>query len=302
MQMVVAAMGATKGTLLYWKAQINVNRLCDSLMYTGISVFLLEVLIRVWLLEKTFNLTVANNSLLVFTVLNIFNGFYIFTHNIFRGFPREAAIGNLFRSFLSIPIASLYSSITFHILLFFDINDPHIYIVPSAAVISKMASDTVAAIIEGYADSQVNIRMRRWDYKSKLNLIFSNHTRLELLYPNKKILNSLTHEGGLGENANLYEKQIERSFIINALDLMYIWYYQPRAQEALTQIIKTMPDAEKKIFIRTQRVLTRERDISQMLVDGLLGKNFSKPLAFFLEKRRQYLKAITKACTLFKKY
>ena len=115
-------------------------------MYTGISVLLLEVMIRVWLLEDCFGVTVAEQPVLVFTVLNIVNGFDIFAHNVYRGFPREAAIGNLFRSALAIPVSSLYDFILFHLLLFWGIADPHLYLVPSAAVISKMASDTVAAI------------------------------------------------------------------------------------------------------------------------------------------------------------
>ena len=91
-------------------------------------------------------------------------------------------------------------------------------------------------------------------------------------------------------------RELEKAFIINALDLMYFWYYQPRAQDAFKKMIINMPDADKNVLARAQLVLIREREISQMLVDGLLGRNFSSALAFFLDKHRQYLHIITKLC------
>lgn len=295
-QMVVAAKGATRDTLVHWRDQINVNRLCDSLMYTGISILLLEVFVRVMLLERGMGFTIAEDPLIVFSVLNIVNGFYIWGHNLFRGFPREAAIGNLFRSVLAIPIASLYNFALFHGILLLGVADPRLYLVPSAAVISKMASDTVAALIEGYADSQVNLRMRRWDYRSKLADLFDCYTRLELLFPDEDALAKLARPGGLDDSCGAQCKELEQAFIINALDLMYIWFYQPRAQEAFRQIVRAMPEAERTVLILSQLVLTREREISQMFVDGLLGRNFSRPLAFYLEKRKDYLRRLARLC------
>ena len=295
-QMMFAANGFSRGTLIHWKEQVNISRLCDSLMYTGISVLLLEVMVRVWLLQDGFGLSVENNPTLVFTVLNIVNGFYICAHNIFRGFPKEAAIGNFFRSGLAIPVSSLYDLILFKLLLFLGVAQPEIYLVPSAAVVSKMASDTVAAIIEGYADSQVNLRMRRWDYKSKIANIFACYTRLELLFPQEDALVMLARQGGIKGHGGSKGRELEKAFIINALDLMYFWYYQPRAQDAFRKMLVSMPDADKHVLARAQLVLTREREISQMLVDGLLGRNFSQPLAFFLSKHKQYLRVMSKLC------
>lgn len=295
-QMVLAAKGFSRGTMIHWKDQVSISRLCDSLMYTGISVLLLEVMVRVWLLEDGFGLTVENDSTIVFAVLNIVNGFYICAHNVFRGFPKEAAIGNFFRSALAIPVSSLYDYLLFQLLLVLGIANPEIYLVPSAAVISKMASDTVAAIIEGYADSQVNLRMRRWDYRSKIANVFACYTRLELLFPQEDALIKLARQGGLKGHGGARGRELEKAFIINALDLMYFWYYQPRAQDAFKKMIVNMPDADKNVLARAQLVLIREREISQMLVDGLLGRNFSSALAFFLDKHRQYLHIITKLC------
>ena len=293
-QMVLAAKGFSRGTLIHWRDQVSISRLCDSLMYTGISVLLLEVIIRVWLLQDGFGLTVENDSTIVFTVLNIVNGFYICAHNIFRGFPKEAAIGNFFRSGLAIPVSSLYDYLLYSLLFGLGIANPEIYLIPSAAIVSKTASDTVAALIEGYADSQVNIRMRRVDYKAKIADVFACYTRLELLFPQEDALIKLARPGGLKGHGGARASELEKAFIINALDLMYFWYFQPRAQDVCRKIMAAMPQADRTVLQRAQLVLMREREISQMLVDGLLGRNFSPALAFFLSRHKQYVRLMAK--------
>jgi hypothetical protein len=37
-----------------------------------------------------------------------------------------------------------------------------------------------------------------------------------------------------------------------------------------------------------------EREISQMFIDGIAGRNFSRPLAFYLSRSAEYLHAIEK--------
>ena len=301
-QMVVAARGVTRTTLLRWKDHVSVSRLCDSLMYTGISVLLLEVLVRVLFLEKYCGVSVAEHPTTVYTVLNIVNGFYICAHNVYRGFPRAAAIGNMFRSALAIPVSSLYNVLFLQALLMGGVSDPLFYLIPSAAIISKLASDTVAAIIEGYADSQNNMRMRRWDYRSKLNQVYACYTRLELLFPEEDVLIQLARPGGLGERTDAEARRVERALIINALDLMYFWFYQPRAQHAFAAIVRHMPQADRTVLARSQLILVREKEISQLFVDGLVGRNFSRPLAFYLARRQEYLRAMTRLCTPGRRY
>lgn len=296
LQMVMAAQGATRGTLTHWKEHVSMNRLCDSLMYTGISVLLLEGIIRAGLLQGLCGVTVEDRPLLVFAVLNVINGFYIFAHNIYRGFPRQAAIGNLFRSVLAIPISSLYNTGLWALLLSVGVADPLVYLAPSAAIISKTASDTVAALIEGVADSKVNMRMRRRDYEGKLRRAFDSYTRLEMLFPREDALIRLARPGGLGERGGREARRLERALIIAALDLMYFWFYLPRAQEACRQVIRSLSAADRRVFFRSQLVLLREREICQLMVDGLIGHNFAKPLAFFLDKHNEYLRAMTQLC------
>ena len=163
-----------------------------------------------------------------------------------------------------------------------------------------MASDTVAAIIEGYADSQMNLRMRRWDYESTIKRIFDCYTQLELLFPREDALICLARPGGLRGRGGEEAQRLERILIICALDLMYFWFYQPRAQEAFRHKVRSMAEADRAVLLSAQLVLMREREVSQFLVDGLLGRNFSKPLAFFLDRRKEYLRLMARICILSK--
>jgi hypothetical protein len=70
---------------------------------------------------------------------------------------------------------------------------------------------------------------------------------------------------------------------------MYFWMYQPRSRKALKILVENMSQEEWLIFYRSQLVLNRQREISQVFVDGLVGKNFSKALSFYLDRSEGYL-------------
>jgi len=55
-----------------------------------------------------------------------------------------------------------------------------------------------------------------------------------------------------------------------------------------------MSPEERLIFYRMQTVLTRQREISQLFVDGIVGKNFSRGLSFYLDRSESYLTAMRK--------
>ncbi len=65
--------------------------------------------------------------------------------------------------------------------------------------------------------------------------------------------------------------------------------YQPRARKALTTILRSMSQEEWLIFYRSQLILKRHKEISQVFVDGLVGKQFSKALSFYLDQSTLYL-------------
>jgi len=291
-QAVLGGGGLGRTPLLRWNDYLSWSRLCDSLMYTGISVPLLELGVRTLLLGKLFGIDSATNPVVFFTVISLINGLYIAGHNLFRGLPQEAVIGNIFRSVIAIPVSILYSFAASKLFLLFGF--PEIYLVQGAAVVSKMASDTVAALIEGPADKAEYLRRRHWDYVNKFDQLFSCITRLELLMPEEDVVELLRRPKDFIKSVGQEAKELEKIIIVNALDLMYFWMYQPRARSTLIRRLATMTQDEREIFANSQIVLTRVHEVSQMLVDGLVGIKFARALAFYLARHEEYLKDIAK--------
>ena len=291
-QAVLGGGGLSRTPLLRWNDYLSWSRLCDSLMYTGISVPLLELGVRTLLLGKVFGITSATNPVVFFTVMSLINGLYISSHNIFRGLPREAVIGNIFRSGIAIPVSIFYSFVAAK--LFQLVGLPEIYLVQGAAVISKLASDTVAGLIEGLADKAEYLRRRHWDYVNKFDQLFSCITRFELLMPEEDVVELLRRPKDFIQVGSQEAKELEKIIIVNALDLMYFWMYQPRARSTLIRRLSTMTQDEREIFANSQIVLTRVHEVSQMLVDGLVGIKFARALAFYLARHEEYLEDIAK--------
>ncbi|BDV01227.1 hypothetical protein TDMWS_13120 [Thermodesulfomicrobium sp. WS] len=290
LQTVLGGGGLKRPSELPWRSLISANRIADSLLFTGFSVPLLDYCVKTLLLHHGLGITVASHPVLLYAIMAAANGLYIFSHNLWRGLPRAAAIGNLFRSIISIPVALLYNDIAEGILLAFGTADPGATLQAAAAILSKLASDTVAGGIEGLADRNANIAIRLRDYRTKLTMLFNTFARLDTIFPEEDVLEMLQTPKAFLDTLNLEAQELEQMLIVNALDLMYFWYYQPRARSALRQIVRTMTQEEWLIFFRSQLVLKRFRETSRMLVDGLVGKNFTKALAFYLDHYESYLR------------
>ncbi|MEF2678989.1 MAG: hypothetical protein U0M82_13415, partial [Bilophila wadsworthia] len=298
-QAILGGGGMWSRSLLRWNDYVSWTRVCDSLLYTGLSVPLLEYFIRVLLLEDGLGLTVKDHQFLVFSIIAGANSIYISLHNIYRGFPKEAIIGNLFRSLLAIPVSVFYNDVLALFLPFFTTADPLLILEPGAAIISKTASDTVAAIIEGLADWRNNRRLRYWDYETKLQRLFDCYAKLELAFPDQDILSLLSRPEEFTRLTSTEARSLQVESIINALDLMYFWLYQPCAQQTLTSILRTMTREERVIVARSQGILSRVREVSQLFVDGLLGRNFARALSFYLDSYENYILTLNKRCAGF---
>ncbi len=290
--------GGGRSTLLRWKDYVSWSRLCDSLMYTGFSVPLLEWGVRIWLLEKSLGYTVAEQTVMVYTIMAVVNGLYISWHNFVRGLPKEAIIGNLFRSALAIPLSMLYNGLVLEALHIFNVANPQALLQTSAAIISKMASDTVAGIIEGHADRSANRRVRYWDYEGKLQQIFQTYVQLELLFPEEDIVALLSKPRQLLKRLGEQHRALKIAIIINALDLMYFWLYLPRGQDVFRRLLRKMSKEERVIIGRFQLVLLQEREVSQLFVDGMAGRNFAVALSLYLDKYQGYLKSVLPLCSV----
>ncbi len=298
-QFVVAGSGFYRYNLLRWNDYVSWSRLCDSLLYTGFSVPLLEVGVRTLLLQDLLNMNTATHTVLVYTVMSAVNGLYISWHNIIRGLPKEAVIGNLFRSVLAIPMSLLFNVIILDFLIYVaQVENAVALVATSSAIISKMASDTVAALIEGYADKKSMVRMRNWDYKTKMKNVFQTYVRLDLAFPQEDINDMLRSPRALLQRAAEKDKELYTEIIINALDLMYFWYYRPRSKEVCQKYIRLMTPEERKVFVSLQLVLMQEREVSLLFVDGLVGRNFSSALAFYLATHKSYIKTVLQMCAV----
>jgi len=293
-QSVIGGGGIRRSSLLKWNDFVSWDRLSDSLFYTGFSVPLLDYLVKTLLLQRGLGITTATSPVLLYAIMALFNGVYLTSHNLFRGLPKEAAYGNFFRSVLSIPVAFTFNALVGGLLGFFGAGNVAGILQSWAAVISKAASDCVAGFIEGSVDRANNVKSRLKDYQQKMDQFLDCYARLEILFPETDVYDFLDHPKEWLESADPEARDQIMVLIINALDLLYFWMYQPRARTAFSNLLCRMELDERRILIKAQSVLTMEREISQMFIDGIAGRNFSRPLAFFLNRSGKYLKAIDK--------
>jgi len=294
LQSVLGAGGIRRSPLLKWDSYVSWDRFADSLLYTGFSVPLLDFLIKSVILDKQFSINTSTNPLILYAVMATVNGLYISTHNYFRRLPREAVIGNLFRTVLSIPLAVAINAALGEFMYLSNVHDYQDILQKWAAIISKFSSDFVASFIEGAADRNTNIQISLWDYEDKLEQLFETYTKMEILFPEADMLSML--EKPKEFLCELHEKacDLEKILIISALDLLYFWMYRPRARSALAIVMRGMTPLERKILVQTQSVLVRNREISQLFIDGIVGKNFSRALAFYLDRSPGYIEAMKK--------
>ncbi len=292
LQSVLGGGGVRRSPLLRWNDYVSWERLTDSLLFTGFSVPLLDYIVKTLILDRVFGVTVSTGPVVLYSVMALTNGIYISTHNAFRGLQKGAIFGNFFRTILSIPLAVGFNAVIGGILAGFEVPGINLILQKWAAIISKAASDCVAGLIEGLTDRYQNIRIRLRDYHSKLSQLFETYSHMEILFPESDVLKMLESPEKFICTIHNEASDLEKIIIINALDLLYIWMYQPRAQSALQMVVKEMSEDERQIFVRMHSVLERNREISQLFVDGVVGKNFSRGLSFYLDRAPGYLNTI----------
>ncbi|MFC1745212.1 hypothetical protein ACFL35_14550 [Candidatus Riflebacteria bacterium] len=296
LQSVVGGGGLRRSSLLEWKDLVSWGRVADSLLFTGFSVPLLDYLVKNLLLAKCYNITTATNPILLYAIIALANGIYISSHNIYRGLPVGAVIGNFFRTILSIPFAVGLNFVILCLITAYGlpVEAAQANLQLWAAVISKIASDVVAAIIEGTADRQNNLAHRRLDYEEKLAQIYDVYGRIETTFPEDDVLTLFEQPKIVFKKLKENNFKLYHDMVIHSLDMLYFWMYQPRARVALAhQIVEMSPD-EKLFLFRSQEILKQKRVISEMLLNGIVGAQFEEPLAFYLSYADSYLKQLKK--------
>ncbi len=161
-----------------------------------------------------------------------------------------------------------------------------------AAIISKTASDIMAGVIEGTVDQYKNIHIRFREYRKKLSDLIGIYAQLELLFPEERTLEIFDKQQTIQKKTNMEVQDLEKIICIHALDFLYFWMYQPRARSALRRLLQDITEEERHIFVSSQFTLQRQKEISRMFIDGVLGPDFARALAFYLSHSEQYLKEI----------
>jgi hypothetical protein len=292
LQAVLGGGGIRRSPLLRWNDYVSWERLTDSLLYTGFSVPLLDLLVKTVALDRGLGINAATGPVALYALMALANGIYLASHNALRGFPRGVILGNFFRSIFSIPFAILFNGLLTLLLGALGVADTAAALQKWAAVISKAASDLVAGLIEGAADRYGNIRARVRGYDDKLAQLFDAYAQLELLHPDMRVMALLEEPEKLSRSPNAEARDLLKIIIINALDMLYFWMYQPRARSALKALLAGLSPEERQILLQSQRVLRQFKEISQLFVDGIVGKNFSRALSFYLNHYEAYLAAM----------
>ena len=292
LQSVLGGGGFRRSPMLRWNAYVSWDRIADSLLFTGFSVPLLEYGVKTVVLDRMFGVTTSNQPVLLYSVIALANGIYLSCHNGFRGLPKGAIYGNFFRSVLSIPIAVAINFAAVAILISSGFAAPAGVLQKWAAIISKAASDIVAGLIEGTADRFANIRIRFREYRKKLMDLMDIYAQLELLFPETRTLAVLEDPRKIQDQTGAEVRDLEKIICLHALDALYFWMYQPRARSALDQLMNSISEEERHIWVTSQFTLLRQKEISQMFIDGVLGHDFARALSFYLSFTPEYLKVM----------
>jgi hypothetical protein len=149
-------------------------------------------------------------------------------------------------------------------------------------------------VIEGTVDRIQNLNLRKRDVKKKFTDLFDTYAKLEMLFPETEELKILGKPEHLFTSRNAEVKDLVVMVIIHSLDLFYFWMYQPRARMTILDMVSRLTPEERTIFFQSQNVLIHEQHISRLFVDGILGRQFSRPLSFYLTTYPRYLAAIEK--------
>ena len=294
LQAVLGSGGLHRSSVLHWKSYVSWSTVYDSLMYNGLSVVLLEPVLRCRVLEEGLGLNAANAPLATYAVLMAGCGLFKAATHILRGFSTKNILTGLICTFLSLPLALLFNAALGLALSLAGFGPENLAC--AAVFVVKLASDTVIGIADGIEDRERNIRTRLADYRSRLSESLALYARLEELFPEKNVPALLARPDALPKTLKSIEPRLWLDMVINALDLMYFWYYQPRANYAFRISLQRFSRSERVVLLRMQQILMLEREVSQLLVNGLVGRNFAAPLSFYLARNEEYLHKMKEAC------
>jgi hypothetical protein len=292
LQAVISGGGLRRYSNLTWWDYVSWTRLSESLFYTGFSVPLLELGVRYLLLQKGLGLTAADHPVIVFLVIACVNGCYLMSHNLYRGLPTAAAYANLGRNLAAVPVAVLYNFLLLQILRYFEVGNIEVIIAATTTLVSKTASDTAAAVVEGYFDRQTTLRLRLRDFDDVLSRLLDCKAALELSFPSSTSVELLHRPEQLFESEHAEVRRLTEEIAIHCLDLMYFHFYQPLAAQTLRRYAERMSTDDRRFVLQAQNLLQHGDYVCRLFINGVFGGHFKSALAFFLSWHETYRRAL----------
>ena len=274
--------------LLKWNEFISWQRISDSLFYTGLSVPLLDFVVKNLIMRQTFGITTENNPLLLYSTMGLANGLYITSHNLLRALPAQAILGNWLRVPLAIPIAFTINACLAGVLSCFGLQGAEGILQQWASVISKFSSDCVGGVVESLADRTMYIKNRLADFKRKQSDLFRLISELELAAPETSV-HRLLGDNTIFELSSVRDTDLTNRVFINALDLMYLWMRQPRAPQVIGKALEKASYEERRLFSALQKQLAREKEITALLESRVLGRDSCRAQQFYQKAWKLYL-------------
>jgi hypothetical protein len=289
LQSVLGSGGLHRSSMLRWNNYVSWSDVCITLMYSGPAVLLLEPVLRVFVLEHWLGCTASNAPFTVYALLTLAYGLYKAFSHAMRGYPLKAQMIDLALTPLCVPVVLL-----FHWLLAGALgmlgNSPSLPLY--AVIVTKIGCDAVIGFGGGIFDKENNLRRRMEDCHILLDGMLSLYSRMTSLFPERDAGSLLSDPAALKRLLDDRAPDIWQELVVNALDLMHVWYFQPRANYALSRHMRRLTAEERTVFLNMQQVLRMEKQISQMLINGLAGRGFANALSFYLSRRGEYLASV----------
>ncbi len=287
-QAVISGGGLWRHSDLGWKDYVSWTRLSESLFYTGFSVPLLELGVRYLVLQKGLGLTAATSPATVFLTIAAVNGVYLMSHNLYRGLPTAAAYANLGRSLSAAPVAVLYNAILYAALKLFEVPNAEGWLIAASTLVAKTASDTAAAIIEGYFDRQATARLRQRDVGEVISALFDRQAALELCFPEASAVDLLRRPSALVHSDRREVRRIAAEITVHCLDLMYFHFNQPLAAQSIGRMAARMQPADRVFVLEAQNLLELEDDVAGLLAGDAFALPSRAAFAFYRDHHRRF--------------
>ncbi|MCE5243140.1 MAG: hypothetical protein ABFD98_13480 [Syntrophobacteraceae bacterium] len=275
-----------------WKASVNWDRVSDSILFTGLSVPILEYFVKTLLLDRMFGITMSTDPWTLYAVLSVANGFCTAGCNILRGLPGTASTGGLILSVINPPVCMALGAAVGAVPGIGGAASSVVILQQWATIVVKASSDLAAGVIGGIADGFANLQARTRDYEDKTRRVFRVFERAEALVPEADGQRMLEAPDEFLRKGNAKGGDLAGIAVVNALDLFYFWMCQPRARHVFRSLLRRMPEQEREVLKASLNVLRHRSEVVEVIAGGMAGKNRLMPLLFYLEHHEEYLRAL----------